>query len=238
MWYRAHPTRRVTYALAVAAALGTIPTPVVAQDHVLEPFVECISPIGQNFIAFYGYENAGTETIEIPIGPDNEFVPPPPWRFQPTSFPPGRFNSVASDVFAPDQTLTWRVAGNSATADANSLICGTAPDDADEDGLADLQDACPMSITPADQAKVDINGVLIEVNNDRTKTPVSNVELSGDRCFVQDIIDQALDIENCRRWKLVRSVAVAVRDLKRGGELTIRESARLLLATARHARCP
>jgi hypothetical protein len=56
-------------------------------------FLECVTPnpaLGGESIAFFGYNNPTSSTVNIAAGTiQNQFIPLPANRFQPSSFAPG-----------------------------------------------------------------------------------------------------------------------------------------------------
>jgi hypothetical protein len=103
----------------------------------IAPFVDCVTydQANNTLTAFFGYINANTTSVEIPIGPDNLFEPPPSNQGQPTTFDPGVHDNVVSVTFFLDATptLTWHLDGQTATASndpstyCTSCVCPAGP---------------------------------------------------------------------------------------------------------------
>ena len=100
------------------------PTP---SDKQLIPKLECVEYVGEgNFIAYFGYKNPNSKSIEIAIGPRNYFEHDPADRGQPTEFEPGRtpdYPDAAFEVLFELDNLTWKLDGNSVTASSSSEPC-------------------------------------------------------------------------------------------------------------------
>ena len=84
----------------------------------IRPVVERVVAIGQGqYRVTFGYDNEGTASISMAVGPENRFFPDPGDRGQPTLFLAGRRTDVFSIVF-DGRPLTWRLAGNTVTVSA------------------------------------------------------------------------------------------------------------------------
>jgi hypothetical protein len=103
------------------------PTPTSAPTASVRPVVECVTDNGDGtYTAYFGYRNAGDETITVPIGSRNRIAPAPENRGQPTTFSPGGTapwpNAPFSTIFSGG-TLSWSVEGQTATASPDSPPC-------------------------------------------------------------------------------------------------------------------
>lgn len=87
------------------------------------PSVLPVSPVLENVVnncdgtytAIFGYSNPNTETVNIPIGPDNGFAGTPQDRGQPVEFLPGRTVGVFRTDF-DGSNLVWSLNNRTATA--------------------------------------------------------------------------------------------------------------------------
>lgn len=59
---------------------------------------------------WFGYNNPNSKAIDIPVGNDNKFTPPPFDRKQPTTFKPGSF-VFAFNVITSQPALVWHLRG-------------------------------------------------------------------------------------------------------------------------------
>lgn len=93
----------------------------------VEPVLECVLPrVNGSYTAYFGYRNNTDETISIPVGSDNRFLPAPADRGQPTVFQPGRSPLWPNNVFAvrfDGSELTWHLSGTEVSASASSPRC-------------------------------------------------------------------------------------------------------------------
>lgn len=62
---------------------------------------------------WFGYNNPNSQPIEIPIGEDNKFTPPPFSRKQPTTFEPGIVD-FAFNIVTKEPSLAWHLRGKTA----------------------------------------------------------------------------------------------------------------------------
>jgi len=104
-------------------------------------------------------------TIEIPVGNDNRFVPPPSDRNQPTTFLPGRHPRVFSVPFV-DERLVWVLAGHRVTASPHARSCGPTPDAGPgaDAGAEAGSDAAPSPEAGSDAASEPGCEALLSVN--------------------------------------------------------------------------
>lgn len=109
--------------VALAAALAAVALAGVAAgpaQATLTPIVNCVNPPSANdvSIAWFGYDNSGSETVDIPVGGHNLFFPGAQFRGQPTTFAPGEHDYVFRIAFQPSPAipeLTWFLQDTSAT---------------------------------------------------------------------------------------------------------------------------
>ena len=88
----------------------------------LIPIAECVEHLSKGqFVAHFGYNNIGVATSAA-IGTDNQFLPAPISRNQPTSFKAGLNRNVFT-VSSNGEDLTWRLKGRSAVATHNARDC-------------------------------------------------------------------------------------------------------------------
>ncbi len=90
----------------------------------LVPVLECVVFRGITpEQAVWGYRNNNNFAVPAPIGTANGFAPEPADRGQPTQFEPGSWPAVFQTAFGTAGTLTWTLAGQSATASSASTHC-------------------------------------------------------------------------------------------------------------------
>jgi len=91
---------------------------------VLTPRFDCVEnrPDGTR-VAVFGYSNPGA-IAKIPVGTQNQFVPTPQNRLQPTTFLPGSFDAAVSVGFS-GTSLKWSLSGSDAVVDV-TRICPSA----------------------------------------------------------------------------------------------------------------
>jgi hypothetical protein len=94
-----------------------------AQDDPLPvtPFLECVrvSPDLPNYLqATWGYNNPNNFPVLLIISEKNYFSPPPASRGQPIVFNPGMHRNAVTAVFPANNTLSWNLDGQIATASA------------------------------------------------------------------------------------------------------------------------
>jgi serine/threonine protein kinase len=109
--------------LAPTATASPTPTPTpTPTPSTVTPFLDCVTPAGGpgQYIAKFGYQNTATHAVSIPQGSENvvTFTPsqPGPVPTPPTSFSPGRQDSVFQVHFARNVTVSWTIDGVTATA--------------------------------------------------------------------------------------------------------------------------
>jgi len=129
--------RRANFVAAlgmVAALMGSVPSAQGANrlPMPLEPFGdagEAVFPVfegwaeakdGSGYFLVMGYKNRNrTETIEVPVGPNNRIEPGGPDYGQPTVFEPGRHETHFAIKVPKDfgqKKLTWTIVANGQTA--------------------------------------------------------------------------------------------------------------------------
>ncbi len=93
----------------------------------VEPVLECVIPrLNDTYTAYFGYRNNSSETVAIPVGPNNRFRPAPADRGQPTVFQPGRSPLWPDSAFAvrfDGNELTWRLGNAEVSASSSSPRC-------------------------------------------------------------------------------------------------------------------
>jgi hypothetical protein len=75
------------------------------------------------YTAHFGYRNDNAFAVNIPVGSNNQFVPDEPNRGQPSTFNPGVHTYVITTNFQVQNSVSWQLDGNIATADINSPVC-------------------------------------------------------------------------------------------------------------------
>jgi len=95
--------------------------PVVAK---ITPIAECVD-VNQNgtLVAHFGYQNAGTSAVALPVGAKNYLTPGATDRGQPTTFATGRTSNVFTVTFPSTETLKWIVADTTAAASIATERC-------------------------------------------------------------------------------------------------------------------
>jgi hypothetical protein len=87
------------------------------------PKVECVVQTGTTYTAWFGYTNSKSSALKYSAGGLlNFFLPVPKDRGQPSTFQPGTHRFVFSVPFTSG-SLTWYVAGKSATAKSSTPRC-------------------------------------------------------------------------------------------------------------------
>ncbi|MBD1881851.1 MULTISPECIES: hypothetical protein [unclassified Coleofasciculus] len=111
----------VAFATAASAAEEAI-IPVTQANKPLTPVLEGVvsCPTGP-YIAYFGYKNENSATVDNPVGVYNKFTPSPENRGQTTSFLSGRVYNAFSVKF-DGGNLVWTLAipGKRRTATASS----------------------------------------------------------------------------------------------------------------------
>ena len=83
----------------------------------VRPVLECVSLNGDGaYTAVFGTDNRGRSTENLPVGSGNNVSPSPANRGQPTRIPAGRSVGSFTVGFPASGTVTWNLAGRSATA--------------------------------------------------------------------------------------------------------------------------
>ena len=96
-------------------------------------FLACVTTQGHRYSATFGYENPGSRTLRIAIGPRNGFEPAPVDRGQPSEFEPGNVQKAFTLAgMARSSRPTWTVVGpdggsSVAAADPGARDCVTDP---------------------------------------------------------------------------------------------------------------
>lgn len=98
-------------------------TPTVGGLAAVTPFLDCVTPAGNNYVAQFGYLNRNTVAVTIPLGQNNAVSPSNLDGSQPTSFAPGSQHNVFRITFFKRQSVTWSLKGSTATASSNSPHC-------------------------------------------------------------------------------------------------------------------
>jgi uncharacterized repeat protein (TIGR01451 family) len=97
-------------------------------------FVNCVTNQGSTYSATFGYENEGTEPVNIPVGAENRFYPAPEDRNQTTTFETGNVpEAFTVNGISAGDTHTWRLRSDErryarASADFPTKCPGPPPD--------------------------------------------------------------------------------------------------------------
>jgi uncharacterized repeat protein (TIGR01451 family) len=88
------------------------------------PVLECVVfRSGAPDKAVWGYRNDNDFAVHLPVGASNGFAPAPPDRGQPTTLESGAWTGVFETPMNGAATLTWTLAGQTATASSTSSRC-------------------------------------------------------------------------------------------------------------------
>jgi hypothetical protein len=134
------PTKQVfslsgVAALLLGATLLVASTPAAASSANVVPAVTCVTlGHGHNYTAYFGYSNSGS-AANYPDGSSNQITPSKYDGNQPTSFISGTVTNAFS-VQVHNQSVTWTVAGQSATATSSSTTCSGSSLPVDPLGLS------------------------------------------------------------------------------------------------------
>jgi len=137
MMARMRAVLRALLVLVLApASLVLTPGTASALAGTVVPVLACVSESSASaYSAHYGYINTGLDPVDVPLGVNNFFGPPPSgggpvpvWMGQPTSFQPGSFAEAFTTPPLPkDSPMQWTLLGVSAPASwADSPRCGGA----------------------------------------------------------------------------------------------------------------
>jgi hypothetical protein len=81
-------------------------------------FSQDVSSGGQvSYLCYFGYNNASTQTISIPLGPQNQMNTSQHDGAQPTTFSPGRQYAVFSVLWDGNGQCIWKLGNSNAKAD-------------------------------------------------------------------------------------------------------------------------
>lgn len=96
----------------------------------LKPTLQCVSKASEEsdaWTAHFGFTNENSETITVPVGADNQVIPTPDNRGQPTQFPPGGSGQFPGSVLSVDfnehDTVAWKLGTTVVTATSSSPNC-------------------------------------------------------------------------------------------------------------------
>src|SRR5882672_6362623 len=82
----------------------------------VKPVLECVNYFGgTNYVAWFGYQNANSVAVTIPVGTNNKFSPTPQDRGQTTVFQPGTLHYTFKVSFN-GTSLVWTLKGPDNTA--------------------------------------------------------------------------------------------------------------------------
>lgn len=99
--------------------------------HLLTPVLTCMDQLGTNsYRAHFGYVNASSRSVRVPIGLLNFFVPLPKGQGQPIDFAPGSHPDTFTVNFSTRDgwdRLAWWLQGRRALATRNTPLCVAPP---------------------------------------------------------------------------------------------------------------
>ncbi|MBE2221335.1 MAG: hypothetical protein IAF02_07330 [Anaerolineae bacterium] len=123
-------TPGTTFILNFTVIRSVIPTDTPVPTDTPDPTVVSVVPSvcvvdggGGWYVANFGYRNDNGFAVNIPVGPNNTFVPDPPHLGQPSTFNPGAYTNVVTTNFQDPNSVSWQLDGNIATADSSSPTC-------------------------------------------------------------------------------------------------------------------
>jgi len=95
-----------------------------SQNFNITPFLSCVTvnPVTSAVTAYWGYESLETGDVQILIGQDNQFVPPPAAQGQVILFSPG-YHEKAFRTTVVGLAVEWSFLGNAVFASATSTQC-------------------------------------------------------------------------------------------------------------------
>jgi hypothetical protein len=112
--------------LATGAGLLMLAAPATASTAVPAPAFTCAAANGDGtFTYFFGYTLAGTASVTVPIGPDNQFTGGDKNLGQPTTFLPGNHDHAFS-VTTASASMQWHLSGSHVKVDSSQL-CTNMP---------------------------------------------------------------------------------------------------------------
>jgi hypothetical protein len=115
----------------------------------IQPILECVTNNGGgSYTAFFGYDNPNTYAVNIPVGGQNGFTPPPQDRGQPTTFLPGRQFFVFSVNFGGSPPIGWHLESSTAMASDNSPACQPLYGHQSDPGSSAERTSLPLSDPP------------------------------------------------------------------------------------------
>jgi uncharacterized repeat protein (TIGR01451 family) len=92
----------------------------------IKPTLDCVFANDDGtFNAFFGYSNSNGVAINLAVGKNNQFTPPPDDQGQTATFEPGTQTGVFTVVSKGD-SLVWHLDGSTAEANKNSPGCSQA----------------------------------------------------------------------------------------------------------------
>jgi hypothetical protein len=96
----------------------------MAQNFQITPFLSCVNvdPTTSAVTAFWGYESLEQNVVQILVGQDNQFVPPPAAQGQPVLFFPG-YHDRAFRMTVQGIAVEWSFLGNAVFASGGSPRC-------------------------------------------------------------------------------------------------------------------
>lgn len=90
----------------------------------VRPVLECVDRReSEQWVAYFGYQNANDGTVVVPVGADNRLEPAALDGAQPSSFAPGTARYHFGVTLEVGGTIGWSLQGRTATANAGSPEC-------------------------------------------------------------------------------------------------------------------
>ncbi|WP_437587964.1 hypothetical protein [Sorangium sp. So ce1000] len=142
----------------------------------IHPVVKCVRrykhPAGA---ALFGYENESDFPVTVPLGPQNQLVPAGDVA-PPTTLLPGVHDNVFFAPFDLSGSLSWQLAGETASASSSSPACdlGDAP--------PEPEPAPPLALVPIERPGVSLASLSVQLAPEVTTSATSHLasEVYGD----------------------------------------------------------
>lgn len=98
-------------------------TPTPAPLLTIAPIFNCVRNEGKSFLAYFGYDNANSYAVTIPVGANNSVSPSHFNGQQITTFSPGTQNNVFQVNAPNNEFITWTIDGHQAWAWSKARPC-------------------------------------------------------------------------------------------------------------------
>ncbi|WP_438039397.1 hypothetical protein [Sorangium sp. So ce128] len=142
----------------------------------IHPVVKCVRrfkhPAGA---ALFGYENESDFPVTVPLGPQNQLVPAG-GVVPPTTLLPGVHDKVFFAPFDLSGSLSWQLAGETATASSSSPACDLG------DVPPEPEPAPPPALVPIERPGVSLASLSVQLAPEVTTSATSHLasEVYGD----------------------------------------------------------